>query len=70
VKKLFHRKGAAPIVQSENGSGYSLDFDHGAMPDMTGRALRHLAERISQLESKMSLPTPASGEEETWFYAI
>jgi hypothetical protein len=39
---------------------------------MTGRALRHLAERLDRLESRMAFsnPVPVVVEEETWFYAI
>ena len=47
-----------------------LDLEHGAMPDMTARALHHLADRISKLETMMVLPIPALAEEATWFYAI
>jgi serine O-acetyltransferase len=68
--RVTHRKGVAQVVHNENGSTYSLDLEHGAMPDMTGRALRHLADRISALEAIMAIPNPAPVEEETWFYAI
>ncbi len=68
--RVTHKKGVVQIVHNENGSAYSLDLEHGTMPDMTGRALRHLAERISRLESIMALPGPALVEEETWFYSI
>ena len=68
--RVTHRKGVAQVVYNENGSAYSLDLEHGAMPDMTGRALHHLADRISKLETMMALPSPALVEEETWFYAI
>ena len=68
--RITHRKGAAQIVYAENGSAHSLDLEHGAIPDITGRALRHLAERISKLETMMALPGPAIAEEETWFYSI
>jgi serine O-acetyltransferase len=68
--RVTHRKGVAQIVYSENGSAHSLDLEHGAMPDMTGRALRHLADRISKLETMMALPSSAPAEEEAWFYAI
>jgi serine O-acetyltransferase len=68
--RVTHRKDAAPVVYNENGSAHSLDLEHGAMPDMTGRALRHLAERISKLETAIAIPPLESVEEETWFYAI
>jgi serine O-acetyltransferase len=67
--RVTHRKGI-PHVYQENGSVHSLDLEHGSIPDMTGRALRHLAERISRLESSMALPGLAAVEEETWFYTI
>ena len=68
--RITHRQGVAQVVHNENGSAYSLDLEHGAMPDMTGRALRHLAERLSKLETMMKIPGPQLGEEETWFYSI
>jgi serine O-acetyltransferase len=68
--RVTHRKGVAQIVHNENGSTYSLDLEHGAMPDMTGRALRHLAERILKLETAMAISVPVQVEEETWFYSI
>jgi serine O-acetyltransferase len=68
--RVTHRKGVVQVVYNENGSSYSLDLEHGAMPDMTGRALHHLADRISKIETMMALPSPAPAEEETWFYAI
>jgi serine O-acetyltransferase len=68
--RVTHRKGVAQIVHNENGSTYSLDLEHGAMPDMTGRALRHLAERILKLETAMAISVPVPVEEETWFYSI
>jgi serine O-acetyltransferase len=68
--RVTHRKGSAHLVYQENGSAHSLDLEHGAMPDMTARALRHLADRISRLESGMAMPAMVMGEEETWFYSI
>jgi serine O-acetyltransferase len=68
--RVTHRKGIAQIVHYENGSTYSLDLEHGAMPDMTGRALHQLADRISKLETAMAIPPAPLVEEETWFYSI
>ena len=68
--RVTNRKEGARIVYHENGSTHSLDLEHGALPDMTGRALRRLAERIDSLEAMMAIPTPVMVEEETWFYAI
>jgi serine O-acetyltransferase len=68
--RVTHRKGFAHLVYQENGSAHSLDLEHGTMPDMTARALRHLADRISRLESGMAMPPMAMVEEETWFYSI
>jgi serine O-acetyltransferase len=68
--RVTHRKGVAQVVYNEKGSAHSLDLEHGAMPDMTGRALHHLAERVSRLETTMALPSLTSVEEETWFYTI
>ena len=68
--RVTHRKGVPQVVHNQNGSAYTLDLEHGAMPDMTARALRHLADRISRLETSVALPSPVFVEEETWFYAI
>jgi len=68
--RVTHRKGVPQVVHNQNGSAYTLDLEHGAMPDMTARALRHLADRISRLEIGMALPSPVLVEEETWFYII
>jgi serine O-acetyltransferase len=68
--RVTHRKDGARIVHHENGSAHSLDLEHGALPDMTGRALHHLADRIARLESLMAVPHVALSEEETWFYTI
>jgi serine O-acetyltransferase len=68
--RITHRQGIPQVVHNENGSAYSLDLEHGAMPDMTGRALRHLAERLSKLEAMMTFQAPQLAEEETWFYSI
>ncbi len=68
--RVTHRKEEARVVYHQNGSVHSLDLEHGALPDMTGRALRHLAERIDRLEAMMAIPAPVIVEEKPWFYAI
>jgi serine O-acetyltransferase len=68
--RVTHRKGIASMVYYENGSSHSLDLEHGALPDMTGRALHQLADRIAKIEAMMELSNPTPTEEETWFYAI
>ena len=68
--RVTHRKGVPQVVHNQNGSAYTLDLEHGTMPDMTAQALRHLADRITRLETNMALPSLVPVEEETWFYAI
>ncbi len=68
--RITHRKEGARVVYHENGSAHILDLEHGALPDMTGRALRHLAERVERIEARMTISAPVMVEEETWFYAI
>jgi len=68
--RVTHRKDTTRMVQYINGSIHSLDLEHGSMPDMTGRALHHLADRISRLESVLSIANVPSAQEETWFYSI
>jgi serine O-acetyltransferase len=68
--RVSHRKSSARMIQFENGTTHSLDLEHASMPDMTGRALHHLAERIDQIERKLDLPSIPAPQEETWFYSI
>lgn len=68
--RVTHRKDTSRMIQYVNGSLHSLDLEHGAMPDMTGKALHHLADRISRLESMLAIPVIPSAQEETWFYTI
>jgi serine O-acetyltransferase len=68
--RVTHRKDTSRMIQYENGSIHSLDLEHGTMPDMTGRALRHLAERIAQIENMLAVPSVSAAQEETWFYII
>jgi serine O-acetyltransferase len=68
--RITHRHGAR-VVHDELGHMHVIDLEHGSLPDMTGRALRHLAERIEKLEKHAGLPAekPAA-DEESWFYQI
>ncbi len=68
--RVTHRKDTSRVIQYVNGSVHSLDLEHGSMPDMTGKALHHLADRISRLESMLAIPNIPSVQEETWFYSI
>lgn len=68
--RVTHRKDTSRMIQYVNGSTHSLDLEHGSMPDMTGKALHHLADRISRLEGMLAIPIVPSAQEETWFYSI
>jgi len=39
--RVTHRKDTSRMIQYENGSVHILELEPGAMPDTTGRALRH-----------------------------
>jgi len=69
--RVTHRHGTR-VALDEAGHIHPYDLEHGALPDMTGRALRHLAERIRRLEQNAGLAVGTSGEEEEefWFYQI
>jgi serine O-acetyltransferase len=68
--RVTHRKNTARMIQYENGTIHSFDLEHASIPDMTGRALHHLAERIALLEKKLAIPPVPSTQEDTWFYSI
>ena len=68
--RVTHRKDTTRMIQYVNGSIHSLDLEHGSMPDMTGKALHHLADRISRLESMLAIPNIPPVQEEIWFYSI
>jgi len=59
-------------VYDETGRAHPIDLEHGALPDVTARALRGLAERLEKLEERAGLPPAprAPAEEESWFYQI
>jgi serine O-acetyltransferase len=68
--RVTHRNGT-PIDPDVVEHKDSIDLEHGALPDMTGRALRHLAERIEKLENHFGVPAEGTqAEEEKWFYQI
>lgn len=67
--RVTHRHGSR-IAHDETGVVRAVDLEHGALPDMTGRALRHLAERIERLERQTGVVPKERGEEDSWFYQI
>ncbi len=69
--RITHRHGER-IVYVEQGHAHAVDLEHGALPDLTARALRHLAQRIERIEEQVGAaqPGPAPAEEEIWFYQI
>jgi serine O-acetyltransferase len=68
--RVTHRNGAR-VAPDEAGQTPGIDLEHGALPDMTGRALRHLAERIQKLENHLGVPKQETeAEEEKWFFQI
>jgi serine O-acetyltransferase len=68
--RITHRNGFR-VVQDESGQRHTIDLEHGTLPDMTGRALRHLAERIEKLEKLSGVSAEqAESDEESWFYQI
>jgi serine O-acetyltransferase len=53
--RITHRHGER-VVYVEHGQTHSIDLEHGAMPDLTARALRRLSERIERLEKQSNIP--------------
>jgi len=71
--RITHRHGER-VVYVDHGQTHAVDLEHGALPDLTARALRHLAERIERIEKQTGVPPvhasgPAS-EEDSWYYQI
>jgi serine O-acetyltransferase len=68
--RVTHRRGER-LVDSP-GQGHLVDLEHGALPDVTARALKALAERLASLEARAGLPSPAveGTDDETWFFQI
>jgi len=58
--RVTHRNGAAVTVD-ESGQTHRVDLEHGALPDLTARALQALAARVARLERDQGLP---AGEHE------
>ncbi len=69
--RVTHRRGQ-PVPSSDKGPHHAVDLDHGALPDMTARALRRMSDRIHALEAKTGVakPPPKESEEDQWFYEI
>ena len=61
------RKG---VAQKDDTVPQMLDLEHGAMPDVVGRALHNLADRLAKIESGMSFPPIEVSEEDAWYYMI
>jgi serine O-acetyltransferase len=53
--RVTHRNGAALTVD-ESGQRHRVDLEHGALPDLTARALQTLAARVARLERGQGLP--------------
>ena len=58
--RVTHRLGA-PVTVDERGQRHQVDLDHGALPDVTARALKMLADRVARLERG---PGAAPGRDE------
>ncbi len=68
--RVTHRAGEK-VVYTDHGHTHAVDLEHGALPDVTARALRRLAERIERLEKQTGTrDTHIDSEEESWFYQI
>ncbi len=69
--RVTHRAGEK-VVYVDHGHAHAVDLEHGALPDMTARALRRLAERIERLEKRTggADSQPGSSPEDSWFYQI
>ncbi len=71
--RVTHRHGHRATID-ETGHAHAVDLDHGALPDVTARALKAIADRVHALEARTGLPAPAppslNNEEETWYYQI
>lgn len=69
--RVTHRNGFR-VAHDERGRLHTVDLEHGALPDVTGRALRHLAERIERLEQQAGIPPVEKKpeDEDSWYYEI
>jgi serine O-acetyltransferase len=67
--RVTHRLGSRVAPDESMPMHTDIDLEHGSLPDMTGRALRHLADRIQRLENRLGVSEEPS-EEDHWFYEI
>lgn len=68
--RVTHRHGTR-VAHDELGHIHPIDLEHGALPDVTGRALRHLAERIEKLEKHTGVEVEAKvSDDDTWYFQI
>ena len=69
--RVTHRHGER-VVYVEHGHTHSVDLEHGAMPDLTARALRRLSERIERLEKQSNIVSAdlSSSDDDSWFFQI
>ena len=69
--RVIHRHGV-PLSYDEAGHAHTVDLEHGAIPDVTARALKGLAERIGRLEGSAGVDTGHGRprDEDSWFYEI
>jgi serine O-acetyltransferase len=71
--RVTHRHGRQVVID-ETGHAHAVDLEHGALPDVTARALRGLADRLQRLETQAGVPAPPPGtpptDEEAWYYQI
>jgi serine O-acetyltransferase len=56
--RVTHRQGER-VVYVDQGHTHSVDLEHGALPDITARALRRLAARLERLEREAGVPVDA-----------
>jgi len=61
--RVTHRNGER-VVYDDHGQPHRVDLEHGALPDVTAQALRHLAARIEKLEQHAGIAAekPEGGE--------
>ncbi len=72
--RVIHRHGT-PVTVDDAGHVHQVDLEHGALPDVTARALRGLADRMARLEERAGLAAPDArsaeeAEENAWYYQI
>jgi serine O-acetyltransferase len=69
--RVTHRHGER-VVYVEQGHAHAVDLEHGAMPDLTARALRRISERLEKLEKQRGSAGDhrTDDDDEAWFYKI